>query len=343
MARKKIVYVIGAGFSAGLGFPTIGNLLPKVWRRLEKAGLANDLSRVIQFHHPSFNASNVKTYPNIEQLLSEMEANEQLFASSRTATGTFDSVKLSEVRQDLLLEIAVWFHELQKLALAKRPDWLTQLSDEMKRDKAQVISFNWDLVLDELLFGDELDRGSYGFDRERNKVRLIKPHGSLNWYEGEQVDFLKGSLKFKLAGVADSEDEGVFAFSPYRAPVSSKRSYMPLIIPPVYSKQFKGSTFERLWRETVAVVSTATEVRFLGYSLAPADFHARFILRCGFHNQEEGALDKLGHRLSPTGRSEITIVDPCSDGSVAERINETVGWNGDFHQKTVEQWMKTRS
>ncbi|QHQ18940.1 hypothetical protein GMW71_00085 [Pectobacterium brasiliense] len=27
--RPNIVYVIGAGLSAGLGFPTIGNLLPK--------------------------------------------------------------------------------------------------------------------------------------------------------------------------------------------------------------------------------------------------------------------------------------------------------------------------
>lgn len=336
--KKKIVYVIGAGLSAGLGFPTIGNLLPRMWGRLKRAGLANELADVIRFHHPYFNATLEDTFPNIEQLLSEMQANEQLFESSRPATGDFDSEKLRSLRQKLLLEVASWFHELQSDALRTPAPWLAQLCDEMKKERAQVISFNWDLVLDELLFGDSLDSSCYGFDDEKNKVRLIKPHGSLNWYESQNGRFLKEDLKFSLAGNGKKE---VFAFRPYRAPFSTKRTYMPLIVPPVYSKQFKGETFKRLWQETVAIISTASEVRFLGYSLALADFHARFILRCGFHNQVEGALDEDGDRLQPTGRSRVLVVDPCSDGSVSKRIDETVGWNSTFHQKTIEQWMAT--
>jgi len=336
-AERNIVYVIGAGLSAGLGFPTIGNLLPRMWGRLEQAGIAEELASIIRFHHPAFNATLEDTYPNIEQLLSEMQANEQLFDSSRPATGNFNSEKLMELRQGLLLELAAWFHELKTHALKKPAPWLTELSNEMKEEKAQIISFNWDLVLDELLFGDDLDRSSYGFDERKDQARLIKPHGSLNWYESQSGRYLKQSKKFKLSGIGKKE---VFAFRRFRAPTSTRRSYMPLIVPPVYAKQFKGDTFRRLWQETVAVLSTASEVRFLGYSLAPADFHARFILRCGFHNQEAGALKQDGGREVPTGRARVTIVDPCADGSVPKRIGDVVGWDCTSRQQTIQQWME---
>lgn len=335
--KHRVVYIIGAGLSAGLGFPTIGNLLPKMWDRLVKVGLAEDLSRIIRFHHPAFNPNLESTYPNIEQLLSEMEANEQLFDASRPATGNFTSEKLKEHRQGLLLELSCWFHELKTDSLKKSKPWLNDLCARMKDENAQVISFNWDLVLDELLFGKELNSTCYGFGGDDSQTRLIKPHGSLNWYESHAGRYLKEEKKFKLAGTGKRE---VFAFKPYRAPSSTRRSYMPLIVPPVYTKRFRGDMFRQLWQETVSVLSVASEVRFLGYSLAAADFHARFILRCGFHNQEAGVLKSDGSRANPTGRALVTIVDLCSDGSVHRRISDAVGWECVFHQKPIAQWVE---
>ncbi|EQB8081302.1 hypothetical protein ACYRDJ_003691 [Yersinia enterocolitica] len=341
MSKKKpnIVYVIGAGLSAGLGFPTIGNLLQQMWDRLEEEGISDEISKIIRFHHPSFNPKLVDTYPNIEQLLSEMQANEQLFDSSRPATGNFTSETLQQQRQKLLLELANWFHDLKVTALNKPQNWLNQLVSEMKDENAQVISFNWDLLLDELLFGDEISPHSYGFGDNKDRVRLIKPHGSLNWYEKRTGKYLKEDKKFKLIGKGEKE---VFAFRPFRSPKSTKRAYMPLIIPPVYAKQFEGDTFRHLWQETVSVLSSASEVRFLGYSLAPADFHARFILRCGFHNQEAGALRFDGDREEPTGRAKVTIVDPQSENFVFSRISDVVGWDCTQHRKTIEEWIDSK-
>ncbi len=336
--RHNIVYVIGAGLSAGLGFPTIGNLLPKMWGRLEEKKIADDLSKIIRFHHPNFNPALEETYPNIEQLLSEMQANEQLFDSSRPATGNFTSEKLQDQRQDLLFELATWFHDLKDIALKKPPEWLKQLVSEMKAENAQVISFNWDLVLDQLLFGKDLDSSCYGFSEHKDRVRLIKPHGSLNWYEMRTGKYIKDEKKIDLTGTGKDK---VFAFRPYRSPKSTKREYMPLIIPPVYAKQFEGDVFQRLWQETVSVLSTASEVRFLGYSLAPADFHARFILRCGFHNQDFGALKTDGSREEPTGHAKVTIVDPHGK-PVFDRITDVVGWDCIKRKKTIEDWFNSR-
>jgi hypothetical protein len=328
------VYVIGAGFSAGLGFPTINNLLERLWPRLEAKGLSDDLSAVIRFHHPSFNAARPDTFPDIETLLSEMRANEQLFESSRPVTGNFSAAELRARRQGLLLQIADEFHDLQAKALSSTPLWLETLLAKMKAENAQIISFNWDLILDQLLFGDDLSKASYGFGKRVPGVRLIKPHGSLNWHSHETGRHLKKDRKFRLCGEKASK---VYAFKPYRAPSSSIRSYMPLIVPPVFSKSFEADIFRALWQETVAVLSTAASVTFLGYSLANADFHARFILRCGFHNQVEGALRQNGRRRTPTGQAAVTVVDPKPD--VGVRIQSAVGWPCDFHQEKIEEWV----
>lgn len=332
--KPNIVYIIGAGFSTGLGFPTIKNLLPNMWDRLREKNISHDLAKIIRFHHPAFHSCLHSTYPNIEQLLSEMHANEQLFTHSRPATGNFSSEELVGHRQSLLLELARWFHDLKNNAFKSPSDWLNKLIEKMKIENAQVISFNWDLVLDELLFGDDLDISCYGFGKPKNGVRLIKPHGSLNWYEAKYGNPIKKEMRFSLHGKGNDE---IFMFRRFREPISSKeRVYMPLIVPPTYAKEFNRDLFQHLWQETVSAISTATEVRFLGYSLADADFHARFILRCGFHNQEEGVLLSDGNRAPETGRSKVTIVDLSND--TRKRISEVVGWDCDFHNKSIEEW-----
>ena len=77
-------------------------------------------------------------------------------------------------------------------------------------------------------------------------------------------------------------------------------------LPPQYRQHRPAGAGSRY---LVDVLSVASEVRFLGYSMAPADFHARFILRCGFHNQEEGVITRNGKRAIATGRSRVEVVD----------------------------------
>lgn len=333
---ERVVYVVGAGLSAGLGFPTISNLLWGLWPRLVAAGYADDLEEVIRFHHPRFDPVNPKSFPNIETLLSEIQANAALFEASRPATGGFTSGELDRRQTSLMFELAVWFHELKATALAHPPAWLTELVRAMRDEAAQVVSFNWDLVLDELLFGAALDQSSYAFGPDMGGPRLIKPHGSLNWYSHREGKRLPDHKRFTLCGSGRDE---VHAFKLFRAPLSSRHRYMPMIVPPVYAKTFEGEPSRSLWRETVAVLGTATEVRFLGYSLPDADFHARFILRCGFHNQTSGAIAAGGDRLPATGPARVTIVDPWQEAHT--RITAAVGRRCHSHRQTIADWIST--
>ena len=222
--ERKCVYVVGAGFSAGLGYPLTGDLLLRLWDRIKNdQPFKKELQEVISFHHPRFDIRKFSSFPNVEELLSQMMVNSQLFDSSRRHAGKFTKEFLEELQRTLLLKISDWFHEISEGLGPKKSfvPWLKKFRDRIRRENAVIISFNWDLILDELLFGDDLGAKSYGFSADPfvGPV-LLKPHGSLNWFESNPGRFLLDSRKILLYG--DDENTHVYAFRKFRAPVSKK-------------------------------------------------------------------------------------------------------------------------
>lgn len=341
MKRRECVYVVGAGFSAGLGYPLTSDLLFRLWERIDD-GLKRRLGKVIRFHHPGFGPDRFASFPNVEQLLSEMLVNEQLFDASRQYEGNFKRADLQKLQKELLLEIAGWFHEISKARepVGTRMAWLKQFQERVRNENAAIISFNWDLELDRLLFEDDLNSSSYGFSGNvSNKPILLKPHGSLNWFEEEHGKFLTDSKRVEI--FSSQGKDAVYAFLEFRAPISQRdRTYTPLIIPPVYLKNFEKPVFKALWRNCTSVLSTAKRIVVLGYSMPSADLHAQFIMRCGFHNQKEGELTKAGKRRTATGNAEVIVVNP--DRAAAERIQGIVGpdHNCKWISAPVAEWIR---
>lgn len=315
------MYVVGAGFSAGLGYPLTKSLLIDAWDRVPKES-RDPLRRIIEFHHPNFNRKRTTSFPDIEQLLTEMVVNLQMFEASRPAEGSFTKKQLEESREILLFTIAKWFHEIYEDA--STTDWLDQIIKRFQDENAAVVSFNWDLILDQLLFGGKLDSKSYGLSEKlASGPLLLKPHGSLNWYQGTQLKHVP-DLKRTEIFHDDDKKNCVHAFlRPRGIKSKSGKRYTPLIIPPTYLKDFTPSIFQQLWKNCTDVLSTPRRLVFLGYSLPAADLHAQFIFRCGFHNQLKGRLKKDGARHRPTGAAEVIIVNPDQDA--AKRIESVAG------------------
>ena len=219
MDQRDRVYVIGAGFSAGLGYPLTSDLLVRLWDRIDET-FRGRLKRVICFHHPDFDPRRFTSFPNVEQLLSEMQVNEQLFNASRQSEGRFTKQQLQDLQTDLLLTVAGWFHEISENVVPASPTvgWLKKFREQVISQRAAIISFNWDLVLDQLLFSDGINGASYGFTRSEGKgPSLLKPHGSLNWFEEALGRHLK---TVKRVTVFDQGSDTVYAFRKFRSPVS---------------------------------------------------------------------------------------------------------------------------
>ncbi len=334
---RNIVYVVGAGFSAGLGYPLTKSLLIDVWSRLQKP-TKERLRKVIAFHHPAFDPKRKTAFPDIEQLLTEIAVNLQLFDASRPAEGSFTKSELQELREVLLFTIAQWFHELYKNA--SETSWLSQIVKRLRRENAAIVSFNWDLVLDQLLFGSDLGSQSYGLANDIGAGPvLLKPHGSLNWYDSTQIPRVHPAKHIKIFSAREG-DAAIEAFLPPRGIKSkSGNRYTPLIVPPTYLKDFQRPIFRQLWNRCTDVLSTPKKLIFLGYSLPVADQHAQFIFRCGFHNQLDGRLREDGGRHPPTGAAKVVIVNP--DQEAARRVEAVAGpkipcvWV----PKRIEDWL----
>jgi len=334
---RDTVYVVGAGFSAGLGYPMTNTLLTKIWTHLH-ASDRKQLAKIVAFHHPDFDSKQSKTFPNMERLLTEIDVNLKLFTSSRPAEGHFTKKKLTAAHDNLLLTVGSWFHDLFEEAI--QTPWLPKIVEQIQEEKAAIVSFNWDLILDHLVFDGQVAAVNYGLSHPLGKgPLLLKPHGSLNWYKGTDIDVVAESKRIEIFHHQD-ELKCVHAFvHPRDIRSKSGKKYPPLIIPPTYLKDFRPSIFRQLWKNCTDVLSTPKRIVFLGYSLPEADLHAQFIFRCGFYNQIHGRLKADGTRHKPTGPAKVIIVNPAKDA--VDRIKRVAG--PEVHckwiDKKIEQWI----
>ncbi|SRR6266496_101021 len=139
MTSRRRVYVIGAGFSAGLGFPVTKELLPLALSRMTPRERSL-LRRIINFHFPTFRADDFETYPNIEDLLTKIKVNVDLFRATREREGRLRLKHLQAVERNLLYQLAVLFHKI--LDEMGDPEWLRKFIAHVNRNAATIISFN---------------------------------------------------------------------------------------------------------------------------------------------------------------------------------------------------------
>ena len=85
----------------------------------------------------------------------------------------------------------------------------------------------------------------------------------------------------------------------------------------------KGQGTERLNKLALYKVVSELQACILRYRMPSADFHAQFIMRCGFHNQIEGELLSDCNREEPPESAEVIIINP--DRWAALHIEAIVG------------------
>ncbi len=331
---KTTVFVIGAGFSHDLGYPLTYELLKQL--RMKRATWTI-FRKVVKFHHPDWDGRK-ESMPDIETLLTEWVANEELLPTLRP-NGPFTAEDLRGLRRDLLGEISDWFHKIHKRTSESRRETLTGFARLVSTAKNPVIiSFNWDYELDRLLCEGRKRREVYGLEEGSAGVPvLLKPHGSLNWYRSRPGRHIKVALRETLWEDKNNKRNVRYCFLNWRAPRSSRRRYIPWIVPPTYFKSFEHDMLRTIWRRCVDSLSVANEVFFLGYSLPAADWHSRYIFRCGFHNQLEGRPLDHGGREKSTGRARVHIVNP--DETVRNRVEATAGFKCQWFPGKVRKWL----
>ena len=190
-------------------------------------------------------------------------------------------------------------------------DFIEKVVDKKDYNQDTIISFNYDLLLDRA-FSEHGLHPNEGFSyylwlhklsfiennwRDKNhdfltleenpfppedKLELLKLHGSLNWFSvnNSQTDEIENVFYKLIGNLNDLKTDKI-----YRLRLINERGLVVpkrVLISPITDKLRKIKTqtyFEGLWRRAFEKLKDADEIVFIGYSLPPADYLAKWLFQ----------------------------------------------------------------
>lgn len=285
------VFILGAGVSKSYGGPLTAELLPEAMERVRtKSGyvrLIKRIDEILAYAFPTYNPSQC-IYPDIETILSMLEVWKE-FNSDIQKEPKYSDFAIEEVRRWILRVIT---------------ERLIPLSDNITNDSAiskfaaslragdVVITFNWDLGLEKALeLVTEFEWEYFWYPKLRNRITLLKAHGSIDWFRTE--DFYQVPKRWHEPLGQTTGRISVLRWWDFREIIPRRpKEITPYIIPPTHTKSFQDEEMRKIWRNMSEVLVQAESIYIFGYSLPDADPQAQIILRSGIEQNKN--LKKVG-------------------------------------------------
>ncbi|MBI4493210.1 MAG: hypothetical protein HY690_10510 [Chloroflexi bacterium] len=310
MVTGRRVFVLGSGFSASFGLPTLRGLFAGLMASRERPG-ESDKEHVLQaldLLYPHFTRTSAPPhYPPFEEFLGLVSAAQDPPCYDE---GYWETVRRSALR--LLTDYLA--------AESREAARSTLLHDFVSRLEYGdvVITFNWDNLIEWSLQAQSRQVSFLG--RTSSAVALLKLHGSLNWIGiPDGRDLAQPESVTRLSGqIVRTLDFGYYD-------VWDVLHEPPLIIPPVAAKRALADPFFRgLWHEALDAMVHGESVAFIGYSIPADDLEARGLLRIGWMTRTE-------KRRQQGERSDhFILIDPNPE--ICSRYATVVGSDVDFRQ-----------
>lgn len=305
-ANNSNVYILGAGFSADAGLPTIADFLNEMrdsadW--LAQQGRQAELAAVdavLEFRHNAAAAGyrvNIDL-GNIEDLFSLAAALPQQAVSRDVQAAIGATLNYSQRRSQapwVRMRVSAargWVVTPAWRAAARRISGANPDSEDVEcsvydyyasvlagrtssadaPNRNVVITFNYDLLLEEAL--DRLGIPfSYGLGGEN--VTYDAAARSTREPDGGSLLILKlhGSLNWGLR-----EGNSITVFGSYDSAIAA--SGHPHLVPPTWEKTVSGPT-RTVWQRALQALMDATRLIVVGFSFRPTDAHFKYLLAAG--------------------------------------------------------------
>lgn len=323
--RHPRVIILGAGASASCGIAIARDILRESMQRLSKrdAEQTDKVHKLLQYLYPGFD-DNLANYPNVEDFLNLIEMAKEFHTEAYIESKRWSEATLQEVADITLRAITEYIWDF--MAEDERRRVLSGLVRALVRPGDVVISFNWDFMIDLIL--EDLDIGRcpvYSYGSSRETVALLKPHGSIDWFEKNKLPTdkkLRKEMQHRATGVC---------YYPYFALAKNPDllAYPSFIVPPLSTKRFSGF-LQRVWRDVYHAVAAAKELYIIGYSLPREDQFARLVI--GRAIQRNNAT-----RNNKKKRLPVIVVNP--DEAAMAAFAKLVGSGVQFFQTSLEHFV----
>jgi hypothetical protein len=182
-----------------------------------------------------------------------------------------------------------------------------------------IISLNWDTLVE--IQTRAIGRSvCYVGSPGQNDKRILKPHGSIDWYRSATVGDLsahdhfaaifRGHVRYRPF----SEEKDFFGVPQEFADLFNRVS--PVIVAPTHIKAVPGGPLRKIWKDTYHALERASDVIVIGYSMPESDYLIRSMLQRAIRYQQI-----LNFENAP----RIVVVNPDERGTVATRFSEIFG------------------
>ena len=315
----KTVYILGAGFSVGAGAPSQANIIREAfkayarnpnWMNRNKHFDVFESFLSDQLHIPKSSYKHVE----LEDIFTPID---RCILENATFRGLSPEA-LSQVREAVFVVVGKTIESVLEQAKTSKSQYIRDFAQFLVRessrrqdgkykklDPVSVISTNWDLLLDNAIY-DELQAkhlgcavvdyccyisshkkhdetvkpgleilGAGGFN-----VKLLKPHGSLNWLQCRRCSRLYVRFNRKIGvDVGDRYWKYKCSHCDKNFPeVKGGHRLASNLIMPTFIKDLSNPQYKIIWQNMGVEISEANRLVFIGYSLPSADFEMRQLL-----------------------------------------------------------------
>lgn len=205
------VFIIGAGVSASCGIAVANQILREAVIRMESSDSAKTdrIHKLLQYLYPNF-GRRIRNYPNIEDFLNLLEMAKKFNSEEFIASEAWPKPKLEEVKMFTLRAVTDYIWD--RMVDAGKQRFVHEFVRQNLREGDTIITFNWDLTFERALENYPGDPGflyTYSSGRDEKHFSLLKPHGSIDWFENAAIKGLVsgsevGSLDPKLVTILGS-------------------------------------------------------------------------------------------------------------------------------------------
>lgn len=292
--EQESILILGAGASRALGgegYPLMDNFWDKVYA--DKDLLSEvDIRKIEQYFESYYNL-------DLRRLKNSGFNLEDLFTFLELDIEKNNSAEILGVKEEILSLLIKFFSKLEKGEQPySRKEFLEYLD---KENITTIISFNWDLLVDNWLGREwvipdknyEAPKKSSGKQYYYNFAHYISDYKALFWdsFDISPINdiptlhlFLKmhGSIDWKYCNNQNCYlYKRVFPVREYLSEHYCRNcleKLEPLIVPPVLNKEFKSFPFVRkLWNIAIERLQRASKVIVFGYSMPPTDFYTKWL------------------------------------------------------------------
>lgn len=262
---------------------------------------------------------------NLEEIFTWLELRREFESPEST-----DGAKLRIIRNQLVGYICRIISLCTQNANGEHSRYLASILDQ----DDSIITFNWDLLLDDPLlvdhhqyenFLDTLRDGGDEFVFHVTSGMYLKLHGSLNWFRCTNSRCRSAAeISFHRA-TQECLDRAIGIHRQDESCTRCGSAMLPLLIPPLLRKPItEDSIIRSIWGLARQKLQTAVNVVVIGFSAAPTDFYAAWLLR--------STLDREDVR--------VIVVNPTNEEGTAghdefvSRMQKIFprGYNDQFHR-----------